>query len=85
MKTRTYKTVIPYDDTADMDVLRWLTRESFEKKIAGDGLELVEYSEQDVDPATIPPKTQAMFPNHSWREFTATAKLPADIEALINS
>lgn len=83
-QTRDYKTVIPYNDDTDLELLRWLTRESFELKIAADNLELVEYTEQDVDPKTVPAKTRALFPDHSWREFTAAAKLPAELEALLN-
>lgn len=88
MKTRTYKTTIPYTADTDLDLLRWLTRESFEHKIAADNLLLVEYTEQDVEPASIPPATRAWAAEEfgtepSWREFTAVAKLPAELEALI--
>lgn len=88
MKTRSYKTTIPYTADTDLDVLRWLTRESFELKIAADCMELVEYTEQDVDAATIPPKTRAWAVEQFgteplWREFTAEAKLPTELEALI--
>ena len=88
MKTRSYKTTIPYNEDTDLDLLRWLTRESFQHKIAADGLELVEYAEADVDAATIPAATRAWAVEEfgaepSWREFTAEAKFPADIEALI--
>lgn len=82
MKTREYKTTIPY--TPDqLDMLRWHTRESFEWKIAADGLELIDYTEADVDAASIPPKTLEMFPGHLWREFIAVAKLPDHLEALL--
>lgn len=83
MKTRTYTTTIPYTEDTDLALLRWLTRESFESKIAADNLLLVTYAEQDVDPATIPAATLAAFPDHKWRQFTAEAKLPAHLEALL--
>jgi hypothetical protein len=86
VKTREYKTTIPY--TPDqLDMLRWHTRESFQWKIEADGLELVEYTETDVDASTIPPKTREWARDQFgdeplWREFTALAKLPDELEAL---
>lgn len=87
MKTRTYKTTIPYTADTDLDLLRWLTRESFEQKIAADNLILIEYTEHDVAPTAIPPATRAWAVEEfgaepAWREFTAEAKLPPELEAL---
>lgn len=87
MKTRPYKTTIPYTADTDLDLLRWLTRESFEQKSAADNLILIEYTEHDVDPATIPAATRTWAVEKfgaepAWREFTAEAKLPPELEAL---
>lgn len=85
MQTKQYRRLTPYDDNLDLEQLRWHTRESFDRTIASDGLELIDYTETDIDPRSIPKKTRDLFPNHKWREFTATAKLPAEMEALVAS
>lgn len=96
MKTRTYKTTIPYTPE-HLDVLRWLTRESFEVKIADDNLVLVTYDEYDVPADTIPPKTReiaaaALVEQYGvnpddiqWRTFTAEAKLHPETERLLQA
>ena len=97
MKTSTYPAngprFIPYNEE-NLDVLRWLVRETFDKTIAADGLVLVEYADRDVDPASLNPKFREAAldalvesggdrESARWREFTATAKLPPELEALI--
>lgn len=75
--TRTYHTVIPLEDGADVDLLRWLTRESFERKAASDALKIDTYLEAEVDAADIPPKAGKQLPKpisaYRWHSFTATA------------
>lgn len=75
--TRTYQTVIPLPADADLDVLRWLTRESFERKAAGDALRIDTYLEAEVDATDIPPKAAKYLPHpvtdYRWFSFTATA------------
>lgn len=75
--TRTYRTIIPVDPAADIDLLRWLTRESFERKADGDCLRLVDYREETVAPEDIPPKAgkQLTKPisDYMWLQFSGTA------------
>ena len=69
--------VIPLRPGDDVDVLRWLTRESFERKAAGDALRIDTYLEAEVDAADIPPKAAKYLPHpvtdYRWFSFTATA------------
>lgn len=75
--TRTYRTVVPLDPGADLDVARWLARESFELKAAGDCLHIVTYAESTVTAADLPPKAAKQLGRpldyYQWYEFTATA------------
>jgi hypothetical protein len=75
--TRTYRTVIPVDSDADLEVLRWLTRESFEVKAEGDALRIIEYSENLVPADTIPPKVGRQLgrpvTTFQWYAFEAKA------------
>ena len=74
---KTLTTIVPVDSGDDLELLRWLTRESFERKAESDLLRITEYTETPVDPADIPPKvgTQLGRPveEFSWFEFTAIA------------
>lgn len=45
---KTYRTLVPIEKGADLQVARWLARESFEITGANDGVKIVEYSERDV-------------------------------------
>ena len=75
--TRTYRTVVPLDPGADLDIARWLARESFEQKAAGDCLVIVGYSESSVAADEIPPKAAKQLGRpldyYQWLAFTATA------------
>ena len=75
--TRTYRTFIPVDPDAAVDVLRWLTRESFERKADGDSLRIVDYTEGTVPAEDIPPKVgkQLGRPVNTfvWHRFEAKA------------
>lgn len=75
--TKRFRTVIPADADTDIDVLRWLTRESFDRTAAGENLRIVEYSETELDPADIPPKIAKQLPRpiaaYTWHQFAAVA------------
>jgi len=75
--TRTYRTVVPVTPDADVDVLRWLARESFELKATGDGLRVVDYSESTLPLDRIPPKAAKSLgkplTDFVFYEFTAQA------------
>lgn len=74
---RTYRAVVPLEPGADPAVLRWLTRESFERKAAGDWLVIVDYQESEIDAADIPPKAAEHLPlplaDYRWFAFSAKA------------
>ncbi|QFP94813.1 minor tail protein [Mycobacterium phage Marshawn] len=74
--TRTYRTIIPVEHGTDMDVLRWLTRESFHNAAGFDGLTISEYSEREVSWLDLPPKAAEHLPMtadmYQWFEFSAT-------------
>lgn len=75
--TRHYQTVIPVEPDTDLDVLRWLTRESFENKAAGDCLHIVDYKESTLTVDDIPPKAAKQLArplgDYQWLKFEATA------------
>lgn len=75
--TRTYTTVVPVEPGTDMVTLRWLVRESFERKAADDLLTLADYTETELSVDDIPPKAAKQLPrplsDYTWHKFTATA------------
>lgn len=75
--TRSYRTIVPLDPGADLEVARWLARESFERKAAGDCLTIIEYTETAVAADQIPPKVAKQLPrpltDYQWLEFSAVA------------
>lgn len=75
--TRTYRTVVPVDPGADIDVLRWLARESFENKAEGDGLRITSWAEATIEPYDLPPKAAKQLgkplTDFAFYEFTAQA------------
>ncbi|QFG11447.1 minor tail protein [Mycobacterium phage Ekdilam] len=74
--TKSYRTTIPIEPGADVEVLRWLTRESFERAAGFDGLTISEYAEREVPWTELPPKAAEHLPlrvdEYDWREFTGT-------------
>ena len=93
-----YKTVVPVPrmpDTAPATVLggdderedhrcaRWLGRESFERTIAGDGLEIVDYAERLIPIAEVDPRLAEMLgrpvDDFDWFEFSATGRLNQEL------
>lgn len=72
--------VLPSLPAADLEVLRWLTRESFEVTAAAEGLVVVEWSESEVPAADIPESNGEYLARpiteYVWREFTAVARRP---------
>lgn len=84
--TRTYRSTIPVDKDADLAVMRWLMRESFERTATSDSLHITEYTEVEVAPEDIPPKVAKDLgrpvTDFLWFSFTATATvLPELIDA----
>jgi hypothetical protein len=75
--TRTYRTVVPVAPDADVDLLRWLARESFEQKADGDMLRIISYAESTLRPDQIPPKAAKSLgkplTDFVFYEFTAQA------------
>ncbi|ASR85037.1 hypothetical protein SEA_TIERRA_25 [Mycobacterium phage Tierra] len=74
--TKSYRTIIPIEPGADVEVLRWLTRESFETAAGFDGLTITEYSEREVPWVELPPKAAEHLPlrvdEYTWLEFVGT-------------
>lgn len=81
--TRTYRSTIPVDKDADLDVMRWLMRESFERTAGGDSLRITDYREDEVDPSDIPPKAAndlgRPVADFLWFTFTATATVAPEL------
>lgn len=75
--TRHYRTIIPLEPGGDPDVLRWLARESFERKADGDCLRIVDWQETQLAPEEIPPKAGKQLgrpvADYDWFAFSATA------------
>lgn len=83
--TRTYRTVVPVDPDADLDVLRWLTRESFERRADGDALRIIDYREDTVPADDIPPKVGKQLgrpvDTFHWYRFEAKATNEKPVDA----
>lgn len=75
--TRTYRTVVPVLPGDDIDLLRWLTRESFERKAKDDCLRMIDYAEDMVSADDIPPKAAEQLgrpvTDYQWYAFTGKA------------
>lgn len=86
---RTYRVVIPVEPGTDVELLRWLTRESFERKALGDSLRLVEYSESVVPLDRIPPKAADHLPlplsDYEFREFVGVGEVDDDVIAWLTA
>ncbi|MCG7607081.1 hypothetical protein [Mycobacterium sp. CnD-18-1] len=72
----------PFNPGADNEVLRWLTRESFEKRITDLGMQIIEYTETEVE--TVSKEAREFYPDATWVRFEAVAKYSDEIEALLN-
>lgn len=72
-----YRRTIPVEHSADVEQLRWLTRESFDQLAAAEGLRIEEYGEAVVPADQIPAALGEQLPlevsEYEWREFTAVA------------
>lgn len=84
--TRKYRTVIPVEPDADLEVMRWLMRESFERTATGDSLVITDYRESEVPADDIPPKVAKELgrpiSDFRWFAFDATATvMPGLIDA----
>lgn len=76
--TKEYATIFPVEPgVTDIDVMRWLARESFEKTAANDYLHIVEYSEEIVAADEIPPRNAELLgrplTDFEWWKFSAVA------------
>ncbi|AHB79556.1 hypothetical protein PBI_VALIDUS_26 [Mycobacterium phage Validus] len=77
--TKSFRTIIPLEPGADLEVLRWLTRESFDRTAGNLGLTIVEYNEREVPWTDLPPKAAEHLPlradEYTWHEFTAVGAI----------
>lgn len=76
---KTYRTVVPIEIDADIEVARWLARESFENTAAADCLQIVEYTERELAIDDIPPRVLGQLgrplSDFRWFEFTGVGEL----------
>lgn len=76
---KTYRTVVPVEPGADLGVVRWLARESFERKATVDALRIEAYDERQVPVDEIPPKAMEQLgrplTDFEWFEFTGLGRL----------
>ncbi|QFG09218.1 hypothetical protein SEA_EFRA2_26 [Mycobacterium phage Efra2] len=80
--TKSYRTIVPLEPDADLDLARWLARESFERTAGNMGLTIVEYAEREVSWLDLPPKAAEHLPlradEYTWYEFTGVGAIPAE-------
>jgi hypothetical protein len=69
----------------DLDQLRWYTRESFENLATSHNVEIIEYSETELDTKGIPAKTRQLYPEAKWIRFDAVAKYSDEVQELLDS
>lgn len=79
--TRRYRTIVwlePDAALADVELVRWLARESFDRKAADEFLTLVEYNESPLPADEVPPKLAELLgrpvSDFNWLEFTGVAR-----------
>ncbi len=82
--TKKLRVTTPVSPETDLDALRWFTAESFYKRAADLNVEIIEYTEMEVDAKEIPSKTRAIFPNARWFRFEAISKYPEEVQELLN-
>ncbi|QXO13951.1 minor tail protein [Mycobacterium phage Illumine] len=77
--TKSYRTVVPLEPGVDLDVARWLARESFERAAGNMGLTIVEYAEREVPWTDLPPKATEHLAlradEYTWFEFTGVGEV----------
>lgn len=75
--TKHYDRIIPVDLDADVDVLRWLMRESFDTTAEKDCVRIVEYTEAQISPDDVSPRVakelNRPLTDFAWWRFTAVA------------
>lgn len=79
--SKEYMTVIPVLAGTDTATLKWLTRESFDKLAAHEGLRIASFADGVLDPSQLEqyvPRATAMklprpLAEYEWHLFTATA------------
>ncbi|AEK07986.1 hypothetical protein ANAYA_27 [Mycobacterium phage Anaya] len=80
--TKNYRTIVPLEPGVDLDVARWLARESFERAAGNMGLTIVEYAEREVPWTDLPPKAAEHLARHAdeytWFEFTGVGSIPTE-------
>lgn len=79
-----YRTIVPVpqNQTAQNDVLVWLTRESFDRAAAADALTLSEFNDLgEIEPTDIPPKVEKQLgkpaTEFAWRVFEGVGERSA--------
>ncbi|QYW07674.1 hypothetical protein SEA_QUINCYROSE_25 [Mycobacterium phage QuincyRose] len=72
--TKNYRTVVPLEPGVDLELARWLARESFERAAENMGLTIVDYGEREVPWTDLPPKAAEHLARpadeYTWFEFT---------------
>ncbi|AID58834.1 minor tail protein [Mycobacterium phage Gaia] len=84
MRTRTLEVIAPITPDMEVDVLRWLNRESFEIMAEDRGLMVIDYIETELDPKTISRESRELMPDARWVEFKVVCKYQPEIEELLN-
>lgn len=81
-KQRTFRPpLVPVERGADVDVVRWLARESFEIAAAGDGMEILDdtYTERKVPISEVPKEFADLLgrpvTDFDWYEFRAVGQV----------
>lgn len=83
MRTRTFKVTAPIAPGINADELRWYAAESFYRRVADLDMQMVEYTETEVETVSI--EARELYPDAKWVRFEAVAKYSDEIEALLNA
>ena len=67
--TKTYRTVIPAPPGTDLEVMRWLVRESFDLKAASEGLTISDYTETELEANDLTPTSTSKQQSFASRVF----------------
>ncbi|WVX89643.1 minor tail protein [Mycobacterium phage Feyre] len=83
--SKQFSTTVPIEPDADIEVARWLARESIERTADNRGMKIHDYTETIVPAADIPPKMGEHLPlpidAYVWYRFTAVGRVDDDLAA----
>ncbi|TWS20771.1 hypothetical protein FK529_05440 [Tsukamurella asaccharolytica] len=87
--TRTYKARLLVEPDTDLEQMRWLQRESFQRRAAADMLRIVDYTETEIPTDELNPAVAKDLPrpleDYQCFEFIGVAEVDRDAVAALTA